>query len=45
MILEIIAGCGYVVLYTPCGFDRRARGLFGGPCFFWAGIDAYVRVC
>ena len=20
-------------LYTPCGFDRRARGLFGGPCF------------
>ncbi|MYE02471.1 MAG: NYN domain-containing protein [Alphaproteobacteria bacterium] len=18
----------------PCGFDRRARGLFGGPCFF-----------
>ena len=32
-ILEIIAGCGYFA-YTPCGFDRRARGLFGGPCFF-----------
>ena len=23
-----------VATYTPCGFDRRARGLCGGPCFF-----------
>ena len=37
MILEIVAGCGYIVTDTPCGFDRRARGLFGGPCFFWGG--------
>ena len=22
---------------TPCGFDGRARGLFGGPCFLAAG--------
>ena len=33
-ILELVAGCGYIVVYTLCGFDRRARGLFGGPCFF-----------
>ena len=22
-----------IAVNTPCGFDRRARGLFGGPCF------------
>ena len=24
-----------IIVNTPCGFDRRVRGLFGGPCFFW----------
>ena len=29
--------CARISRYTPCGFDRRARGLFGGPCFSWRG--------
>ena len=28
--------------YSPCDFDRRAQGLFGGPCFFRRS-DAYAR--
>ena len=31
--LEFVAGCGYTNCYSSCGFDRRAQGLFGGPCF------------
>ena len=32
-------------LDTPCGFDRRAQGLFGGPCFFGrASMRTFVYV-
>ena len=30
--LNFVAGFAYII-HTPCGFDRRARGLFGSPCF------------
>ena len=29
-----IACLRYTLRYSPCGFERRAQGLFGGPCFF-----------
>ena len=32
-LLELPVGRSYIANYTPCAFERRARGLFGGPCF------------
>ena len=40
--LNSVAACRYILVYTPCGFDRRARGLFGGPCFFGRTL---MRTC
>ena len=44
--LEVAASRSYIATDTPCAFERRARGLFGGPCFLgkmlndgW--LDAY----
>ena len=33
-LLTFIATGARLSANIPCGFERRARGLFGGPCFF-----------
>ena len=32
--VELAVSQSYIAVDTPCAFERRARGLFGGPCFF-----------
>ena len=44
--LSSVARLGYISNQTPCGFDRRAQGLFGRPCFLWAlPVRDVGRVC
>ena len=32
--LDFVRCLRYILSDPPCDFDRRAQGLFGGPCFF-----------
>jgi hypothetical protein len=43
--LTLIAHIVQIIGNIPCGFDRRARGLFSEVPAFLAGIDAHLHLC